>query len=91
MTDVDNRAKDYSEVDWQNADVQFADFNETQFPKWENLMTPSEKDKVNAMIGKYQALQVKRGIKGLKNQVNNVIDQTKTMFKELTTDSSLTK
>ncbi len=54
-------------------------------------MTPDEKAKVNEMIGKYQAQVVKRGIKDFKNQVNDVIDQTKTMFNELTKDTTLTQ
>ncbi|MBL0031089.1 MAG: hypothetical protein IPP27_02520 [Bacteroidetes bacterium] len=54
-------------------------------------MTPDEKTKVNELIGKYQAQVVKRGINDFKDQVNDVIDQTKTMFDELTNDTTLTQ
>ncbi len=91
MTEVDSGSKNYSNVDWQNADEQFANFKDNQFPIWEDSMTPDEKAKVNEMIGKYQAQVVKRGIKDFKNQVNDVIDQTKTMFNELTKDTTLTQ
>lgn len=91
INEANKGAKDYSNADWQKADEQFADYKDRQFPLWEDLMTPSEKGKVNEMIGKYQALQVKRAIKDVKNQVENVIDQTKTIYNELSEDSTLSK
>ena len=91
MAEVDSGSKKYSNVDWQNADEQFANFKDNQLPIWEDTMTPDEKAKVNEMIGKYRAQEVKRGIKDFKNQVNDVIDQTKTMFNELSKDTTLTQ
>jgi len=91
ILDLDSNAKKYSEVDWQNADEQFVEFKDSQLPMWESLMNSSEKEKVNIMIGKYQALQIKRGIKDLKNQFNDMIDQSKTMLNELSKDTSITQ
>lgn len=91
MLDVDSSAKNYSEADWQNADEQFVEFKDSQLPMWESLMNPSEREKVNIMIGKYQALQIKRGIKDLKGQVKDVVDQSTTIFKELSKDTTLTQ
>jgi len=91
MAEVGSNSQNYSNVDWQNADAQFADFKDNQLLLWEDSMTPDEKTKVNELIGKYQAQVVKRGINDFKNQVNDVIDQTKTMFDELTNDTTLTQ
>ena len=91
MEEVGSNSKNYSNVDWQNADAQFADFKDNQLLLWEDSMTPDEKTKVNELIGKYQAQIVKRGINEFKDQVNDVIDQTKTMFDELTNDTTLTQ
>lgn len=91
MEEIGSNSKNYSNVDWQNADAQFADFKDNQLLLWEDSMTPDEKTKVNELIGKYQAQIVKRGINEFKDQVNDVIDQTKTMFDELTNDTTLTQ
>lgn len=91
ITEVDTGAKNYSNIDWQTADEKFTEYKDNEFPKWEDLMTSEEKDKVNKMIGIYQALQVKRAIKDVKNQIENVIDQTKTIYNELSKDSTLLK
>ena len=91
ISEVDSKAAEYSEIDWQNADEQFLDYKDNQFPLWEDIMTPIEKAKVNELIGKYQAMQIKRGLHNLKNKIENTLDQTKAIFKELSEDSSLLK
>lgn len=91
ISDVDTGAKNYSNADWQTADEQFAEYKDNQFPKWEDLMTPDEKDKVNKIIVKYQAIQVKREIKDVKNQIENAIDQTKQIYKEVIEDTTITE
>ena len=91
IADVDTSSKNYSKADWQTADEQFSDFKDNQFPQWEDLMSPTEKANVNKMIGKYQALQIKKGIQDIKSEVNDVIDQSKTVINEIVSDSTLTK
>lgn len=91
IADVDTSSKNYSNADWQTADEQFSDFKDNQFPQWEDLMSPTEKANVNKMIGKYQALQIKKGIQDIKSEVNDVIDQSKTVINEIVSDSTLTK
>jgi len=91
MAQVDSGSKNYTNAEWQTADEQFTDFKENQYPVWEDLMTPIEKDNVNEMIGKYRSLEVKRSVQEAKSQVKDVLDQTKTIFNDLTTDTTLIK
>lgn len=89
--EVESNATDYSDADWEVANAQFQDFNENQLSMWEETMTPSEKAKVNELIGKYQAMQIKRGLHNLKNKIENTLEQTKSMFKEILEDTTLLK
>lgn len=89
--EVESNAIYYSDADWEVANAQFQDFNENQFSMWEETMTPSEKAKVNELIGKYQAMQIKRGLHNLKNKIENTLEQTKSMFKEILEDTTLLK
>ncbi len=89
--EVESNATYYSDADWEVANAQFQDFNENQLSMWEETMTPSEKAKVNELIGKYQAMQIKRGLHNLKNKIENTLEQTKSMFKEILEDTTLLK
>ncbi len=89
--EVESNATYYSAADWEVANAQFQDFNENQLSMWEETMTPSEKAKVNELIGKYQAMQIKRGLHNLKNKIENTLEQTKSMFKEILEDTTLLK
>ena len=91
VTNVEVKSQDFSEVEWKKSDARYTNFSEKQYHRWGNVLTPSEKTKVNILLGKYQALKMKRGIEDIKSGIKNVIEQGKTIYKELSNDTTKTK
>ena len=89
LKEVNINKTSYTDEDWQIADQQFTELKDGQFPMWKSLLTSSEKQEVNTMIAKYQALKVKRTINDFKMQMEDVADQATTIINELSEDSTL--
>ena len=59
--------------------------------KWNKDLTSDENTRINELKGKYKALKVKAGLEDMKNELNNIIDQSKSFVKELISDSTANK
>ena len=91
VSETSSNCKDFSEKDWAKVDTTFAHLENEDLKKWQNELTPDESKHINELKGKYYALKVKAGFKDLKNGLNDLIDQTGSFLKELTSDSTLNK
>ena len=91
VSETSTNYKIFSEKDWVRVDSTFALLENDGLNKWRNELTPDESKHVNELKGKYYALKVKAGFEGVKNGLNDLIDQTDSFLKELTSDSTLNK
>ena len=91
VSETSSNYKNFSEKDWVRVDSTFALLENDGLNKWRNELTPDESKHVNELKGKYYALKVKAGFEGVKNGLNDLIDQTDSFLKELTSDSTLNK
>jgi hypothetical protein len=89
VTRTAKEAPDYTSVDWQNADEEFLDLKDNQYVIWEESMTPEEKQKVNALIGRYEGLRLKKDMHDVKDEVENFIQRVASAAEEVSNDSSI--
>ncbi len=88
---VASEGKAFSREQWRTADSLFDDFSQEQFALWSDDMSVSERDSVNVMVGRYRALQIRRGLTDFRKQVEDVVGQTRSMLETLTKDTTSSK
>jgi len=91
VSKTSSNCKDFNEKDWAKADSTFALLENDNLKKWANGLTPDESKHINELKGKYYALKVKAGIKGIKKGLNDLIEQSESFVKELGLDSTFNK
>ena len=91
VSETSTNCKNYTDTDWAKADTTFAQFEKDCLYKWDKDLTADENARINELKGKYQAIKVKAGLLDLKNGLNNLLEQSKSFVKELTSDSTLNK
>ncbi len=75
VSDVETNYKTYNEKDWEEADMTYKNLMDVDYVKYQTYLTDAENSHVNTLIGKYQALKLKSSLFGIKNQLQNVIQQ----------------
>ena len=88
VSETSTNYKNFSETEWAKADSTFAHFEKEYSNKWNKDLTPDENAHINELKGKYQALKLKSGIKDIKNELNDIIEQSKSFVKELISDTT---
>ena len=66
----------FTNEDWDQADKQMETYN-NEFQELRNSLTNGDRDKINQLIGRYQGLRIKRGIKDFKNAIEDLGEQVK--------------
>ena len=64
---------------------------DVDYVKYQTYLTDAENSHINSLIGKYQALKLKSSFLGIKNQLQNVIQQGTTIIDEIVSDTTLLK
>lgn len=91
ISDVETNYKTYKEKDWEEADLTYKTLMDVDYVKYQTYLTDAENSHVNSLIGKYQALKLKSSFLGIKNQLQNVIQQGTTIIDEIVSDTTLLK
>lgn len=91
ISDVEANYKTYKEKDWEEADLRYKNLIDVDYVKYQTYLTDAENSHVNTLIGKYQALKLKSSLFGIKNQLQNVIQQGTTIVNEIVSDTTLLK
>ena len=89
ISDVETNYKTYKEKDWEEADLIYKNLMDVDYVKYQTSLTDAENSHVNTLIGKYQALKLKSSLFGIKNQLQNVIQQGTTIVNEIVSDTAL--
>lgn len=91
ISDVETNYKTYKEEDWEEADLIYKNLMDVDYVKYQTYLTDAENSHVNTLIGKYQAFKLKSSLFGIKNQLQNVIQQGTTIIDEIVSDTTLLK
>ena len=91
ISDVETNYKSYKEKDWEEADLTYKTLMDVDYVKYQTYLTDAENSHINSLIGKYQALKLKSSFLGIKNQLQNVIQQGTTIIDEIVSDTTLLK
>ena len=91
VSETSTNYKNFSETEWAKADSTFAHFEKEYSNKWNKDLTSDENAHINELKGKYQALKVKAALKDMKNELNDIIEQSKSFVEELISDSTANK
>lgn len=87
FNNVDQEIKDHKAIKWEETDLKFQEFIESDYNKYKSEMSPEERSKVNKLIGKYYAIRMKTGINDLKNEFQDALEQGEGMIDEIVSDS----
>jgi len=87
VTDVDQETKYHKSIKWEETDLKFQEFMESDYNKYKSEMSPEERSKVNKLIGKYYAIRMKAGINDLKNEFQDALEQGKGLADEILSDT----
>jgi uncharacterized protein YciU (UPF0263 family) len=83
VSDVQVNDSIYTSEDWEKADKQMEIYNK-QFEELRISLSKEERDKINQLIGRYQGLKIKKGIKDFKNAIEDLGEQVKGAAKVFT-------
>lgn len=70
---IDN--SEYSEEDWDNAEVEYNLFAEEKYLEFEDELTTQERFKIGKLKGIYMALKFKKDAKDVGDQVKEALEQ----------------
>lgn len=87
VNEVELKCESYKENDWAVADKKFDNLIEIKYPELKGAMTAAEIKSTNTLIGKYKALKFKGGIRSIKSELKDVIEQGQSMLNEVLNDS----
>jgi hypothetical protein len=88
VSDVEMNYKNYSKEDWLKKDKEFTELSDTRFTEIKEKLSPEERSLANDLIGKYNALKVKKEIVDFRNGIKDLLEQGKAAVKELMKDST---
>ncbi|MCF0207289.1 MAG: hypothetical protein HUK15_07665 [Bacteroidales bacterium] len=75
VNEVSNECANYTDADWDEADMEYKNFVDVECPKYYKIMTDEDKSKVGQLKGRYAALQAKRTLNGLLDGVKGFFDE----------------
>lgn len=87
ISDIEMNFKDFSDEDWLRIDTSFTQLCEIRFEKIRNMMTPEEVSSINELKGRYRTLKMEKGIKDLKTDINDLIQQGKGVINKFLSDT----
>lgn len=76
VENVKENGSDYNEQDWKKAEEKFKKLSGSDYKKFESELTIQEKLKVAKLIGQYRGVQLKTGIKVLKENIEDTLNET---------------
>lgn len=80
---VDKNYQKYTDKDWAQTDVKIEQITNDIEKNPENY-SPEKIEKINNMIGKYQALKLKKGLNSIQDALKNFGQQMDGAIKEIT-------
>ena len=80
---VDKNYKKYTDKDWEQTDAKIEQISDDIETNPENY-SPETIEKINNMIGKYQALKLKKGLNSIQDALKNFGQQMEGAIKEIT-------
>jgi DNA-nicking Smr family endonuclease len=80
---VDKNYKKYTEKDWEQTDAKIEQISNDIEQNPEDY-SPETMEKINNMIGKYQALKLKKGLNSIQDALKNFGQQMEGAIKEIT-------
>jgi hypothetical protein len=88
VSEVEQKAPNYVDQDWADADTTFRQYAQTDYQLFKDQLTDSERENLNKLIGKYEALRLKKEAKDFKEDVKDAVNQVKGFFESLEGDST---
>lgn len=80
---VDKNYNKYTDKDWEQADTKIEQIS-NEIEKNPEDYTPETKEKINHLIGKYQALKLKKGLNSIQDALKDFGQQVEGALKEIT-------
>jgi hypothetical protein len=80
---VDKNYKKYSDKDWEQTDIKIEQIS-NEIERNPEDYTPQTMEKINNLIGKYQALKLKKGLNSIENALKNFGQQMEGAINEIT-------
>jgi DNA-nicking Smr family endonuclease len=80
---VDKNYKKYTDKDWEQTDAKIEQISNDIEQNPEDY-SPETMEKINNMIGKYQALKLKKGLNSIQDALKNFGQQMEGAIKEIT-------
>ncbi|MEG2179218.1 MAG: DUF6565 domain-containing protein [Bacteroidales bacterium] len=83
VENVKENSSNYSENEWQKTEEKFSKLAGADYKKFESDLTIQEKLKIAKLIGQYRAIQVKTGIKYLKENLEDTLNETNDFIEDI--------
>ncbi len=80
---VDKNYKKYTDKDWEQTDAKIEQIS-NDIEQHPEDYSPETMEKINNMIGKYQALKLKKGLNSIQDALKNFGQQMEGAIKEIT-------
>lgn len=83
VENVKDKSQNYNEEDWTKAEKTFKELSGPDYKKFESELTPQEKLKIAKLIGQYRGIQLKFGLKFLKENIEDAINGASDLINEI--------
>lgn len=83
VENVKENSSRYNENDWYKTEEKFNKLAGSEYKKFEPELTMQEKLKIAKLIGQYRAIQLKTGIKYLKENLEDTFNETNDFIEDI--------
>ncbi|WP_210466849.1 DUF6565 domain-containing protein [Rufibacter roseolus] len=83
VQEVETNQKSYSEEEWSEVEERYLTLCAERIALYENKLNSGEREKINRLIGKYNAIKVKHDLRNIKEDFHDLAGQTRSFINEL--------
>lgn len=86
VVNVEQNCSAYTDEDWAGADAQFHAFTEIEYQKYQNKLTPEDRNQLGRLTARYAKVRYKSALHQASDYVDDVMDAVEGFVEEMEDD-----
>lgn len=83
ISEVESHSANYTLEDWAGADAQFHAYSETEYQKYQDKLTPEDRNQLGRLTARYSKVRYKSALQQASDYVDDVLDAVEGFVEEM--------
>lgn len=83
ISEVESHSANYTLEDWAGADAQFHAYSETEYQKYQDKLTPEDRNQLGRLTARYSKVRYKSALQQTGDYVEDVLDAVEGFVEEM--------